>query len=263
VVADLTGKRILVVGASSGIGRAIGLLSAAAGADVAFAARRIERLEQAAAEAGGNSFALACDVRRPEECQRVTDQAAEVLGGLDAVVYAPGLSALSRFEDAGEDLWRVLVETNIIGAAMVSRAALTHLCASRGRLLLLGSSSVGHPYPGLVPYATTKAALHEMARGLRGEYPWLRVTTFVVGPTATEFADAWDPVLAGDMFTRWEAEGYPAGAAATPDEMAAQMVQVLASEANIPEIGVMPVVDATTETMERWALPTIDRGVSR
>lgn len=154
-------------------------------------------------------------------------------------------------------------ETNIIGAAMVARSALTHLCASRGRLLLLGSSSVGHPYPGLVPYATTKAALHEMARGLRGEYPWLRVTTFVVGPTMTEFANDWDPVLAGDMFTRWEAEGCPAGATATPDEMAAQVVQVLASEANIPEIGVMPVVDATTETMERWALPTIDRGVSR
>jgi NADP-dependent 3-hydroxy acid dehydrogenase YdfG len=72
VVADLTGKSILVVGASSGIGRAIGLLSAAAGADVAFAARRIDRLEQAAAEAGGNSFALACDVRHPEECQRVS-----------------------------------------------------------------------------------------------------------------------------------------------------------------------------------------------
>lgn len=45
--------------------------------------------------------------------------------------------------------------------------------------------------------------------------------------------------------------------------MAAQVVQVLASEANILEIGVMPVVDATTETMERWALPTIDRRVSR
>lgn len=252
-MAELTGKRVLVVGASSGIGRAIGQLCAAAGADVAFAARRTDRLEEAVALAGGNSVALTCDVRRPEECQQVTDRAAELLGGLDAVIYAPGVSALSRFDETEGDLWRTLVETNIVGAAMVARAALRHLYASRGRLLFLGSSSVGRPYPGLVPYATTKAALHEMARGLRGEYPWLRVTTFIVGPTITEFANGWDPDLAAAMFTRWSAAGYEAGAAVDCDEMAAQVVRVLASPANIPEISVMPENDAETDTMPRGA----------
>jgi NAD(P)-dependent dehydrogenase (short-subunit alcohol dehydrogenase family) len=260
VVADLAGRRILVVGASSGIGRAIGLLSATLGADVAFAARRTDRIEQAVAVAGGNSLALACDVRRPEECQQVTDRAAAVLGGLDAVVYAPGLSALSRFEEAGPELWRTLVETNIIGAAMVARAALPHLHASRGRLLFLGSSSVGRPYPGLVPYATTKAALHELARGLRGEYPWLRVTTFIVGPTLTDFADGWDPDLAAAMFARWASEGYEAGAVVDCDEMAAQVVRVLASGANIPDISVMPEVEATADTMPRGSVHSFDPG---
>lgn len=107
--------------------------------------------------------------------------------------------------------------------------------------MFLGSSSEGRPYPGLVPYATTKAALHEMARGLRNEYPRLRVTTFVVGPTLSEFADGWDPGLATEMFTRWSVEGYPAGnAVAEIDHMADQVVAVLASGARVDEIHAMP-----------------------
>jgi hypothetical protein len=79
-----------------------------------------------------------------------------------------------------------------------------------------------------------------MARGLRGEYPWLRVTTFVVGPTMSEFADQWDMDLAVEMMGRWSVEGYPAGAAVTVEHMADQVILVLASGARIDEILVMP-----------------------
>jgi short-subunit dehydrogenase len=80
-----------------------------------------------------------------------------------------------------------------------------------------------------------------MARGLRNEYPWLRVTTFVVGPTLSEFADSWDQDLAVEMFTRWMAEGYSAGAAVMEiDDMADQVLGVLASGARIEDIHVMP-----------------------
>jgi NAD(P)-dependent dehydrogenase (short-subunit alcohol dehydrogenase family) len=239
-MADLEGHRILVVGASSGIGRAVGLGAAAAGADVAFAARRIDRLEAAVAQAGGRSVAIGCDVRDDEQCAQAVAQAVERFGGLDAVVYGTGTSPLTRSHDATGDLWRMVLETNVVGAAQVARAALPHLETSAGRLVFLGSSSVGRPYPGLVPYTTTKAALHEMARGLRGEYPWLRVTTFVVGPTMSEFADQWDPDLTMEMFGRWAVEGYPAGAAVTVEHMADQVLLVLASGARIDEILVMP-----------------------
>ncbi|MHB1709985.1 MAG: SDR family oxidoreductase [Acidimicrobiales bacterium] len=236
----LQGFRILVVGGSSGIGRGVGLRAAAAGADVAFAARRIERLDAAVATAGGKSLAIACDVRDHRQCAQVVARAVDHFGGLDAVVYAAGASPLTRTHDATGDLWQTLLETNVVGAALVSGAALPHLKASSGRLLFLGSSSVGRPYPGLVPYTTTKAALHELARGLRAEYPWLRVTTFMVGPTLSEFADSWDPELAGEMFSRWSAEGYPAGAAMEIEDMADQVLGVLASGARIDEILVMP-----------------------
>jgi NAD(P)-dependent dehydrogenase (short-subunit alcohol dehydrogenase family) len=240
VSTDLSGCRVLVVGASSGVGRATGLAAALAGARVAFAARRAESLAEAVAAAGEGCVALTCDVRRPEDCEHVVRQAVDKLGGLDGVVYAPGVSALARFSDADAELWQEVVATNLIGAALVARAAIEHLETSEGKLVLLGSSSVGRPYPGLVPYAATKAGLHELARGLRAEYPWLRVTTFIVGPSITGFADNWDPNVATEMFERWVAEGYPCTLASSPEESAAEIVHVLAGTAFVTETAVMP-----------------------
>ncbi len=237
---SLAGRRVLVIGASSGIGRAVAVLCAGLGAAVVVSARRKELLDEVAAETGDRCVAIRCDVRSPVECRSVVDTAADRLGGLDAVVYAPGLSLLSRFEDVDATAWQTLLETNVVGAALVARAALGHL-EPNGRLVLLGSSAVGRPYPGLVPYAVTKAAVHELGRGLRDEHPWLRVTTVVVGPTVTGFAEGWDPQLADEMFTRWAAEGYPADVASTPEETAAQIVHVLASDAYVTEVAVMPV----------------------
>lgn len=244
---DMRGQRILVVGASSGIGRAVGVRAALGGASVAFAARRNDLLDEAVAAAGGSAFSITCDVRDDFQCEAAVAQTAERFGGVDAVVYASGHSPLVRLSDAGGDLWRQLFETNVVGAAIVAQASLAHLEASGGRLLLLGSSSVGRPYPGLVPYTTTKAALHELARGWRNEHPRLRVTTFVVGPTITDFASGWDAALAGEMFARWSVEGYPAGAAMDAGDMAEQVLKVLASGARIDEVVVMPDPEQVTD----------------
>jgi len=244
---DLTGQRILIVGASSGIGRALGIAASAAGARVALAARRAERLRSVVEETGGRGVAFPCDVRRPEDCRRVVEEAVAALGGLDAVVYGAGVSPLSHVHDAGAELWHTVVETNLIGAALVTQAALPHLFTSRGRLVLLGSSSVGRPFPGLVAYASTKAAVHEFARGLRNEYPFLRVSTVVVGPTVTEFADEWDPQLAVKVHNRWVTEGYLLSGAMAPEVMADQIVTVLASPARIDEMHVMPDVEPPTD----------------
>jgi len=236
----LDGYRIVVVGASSGIGRSVGIQAAQAGATVAFAARRVELLDDAVVAAGGECFALPCDVRNDEQCAHAVDETARRLGGIDAVVYAAGMSPLVRFGDAAGDQLRHVLETNVVGAAMVAKAALPHLERSAGRLVFLGSSSVGRPYPGLVAYTMSKAALHELARGLRNELPWLRVTTFIVGPTVTGFADSWDAELTMAMFGRWGAEGYPAGVAMTVEEMAHQVVWMLGSGGRVDEILVMP-----------------------
>src|SRR5262245_10653976 len=102
---DLANHRLLVLGASSGVGRAVGALASRAGARVAFAARREDRLAEAAAGAPG-AVAVACDVRDEAGCARAVVGAIEALGGLDALVYAAGMSPLGLLESATQAEWR-------------------------------------------------------------------------------------------------------------------------------------------------------------
>src|SRR5258705_13945299 len=96
---DLRGRRILVIGGSSGVGRGVGLLASRAGARVGFAARRRELLDAAVVEAGNGAIAVRCDVTA-SDCAKVVDEAAGALGGIDALVYATGMSPLVMLESA-------------------------------------------------------------------------------------------------------------------------------------------------------------------
>ena len=93
---ELQDARVLVVGASSGIGRAVALQAAAGGARVVLAARRADKLAEAAAEAGDGASTVVCDVRQPEQCERVVRDAVAQLGGLDVAVYATAVDPLVR-----------------------------------------------------------------------------------------------------------------------------------------------------------------------
>ena len=230
----LEGKRLVVVGASSGIGREIGLQAAAAGARVAFAARRDDRVKEAAASAGGGAIGVACDVMDEQSCHRLVDEAVSAFGGIDALVYSAGISPLTRLADAGSHEWERVVRTNLVGPGIVCGAVLPHLRASGGRAVLLSSSSVGRPYPGLSMYAASKAALEEQIRGWRAENPDVCFSCVVVGPTiGTEFADAWDPQLAMELFEFWQTHGYDASPTASLSlrQMGSVVIDVLASPA--------------------------------
>ena len=91
--------RLLVVGASSGIGRAVALLAAREGIDVVAAARRADRLDEMPVAT------VVCDARRGEDCESVVAAAVARMGGLDAVVYAAGVSPLVAVADADADVW--------------------------------------------------------------------------------------------------------------------------------------------------------------
>src|SRR5437016_1861740 len=227
----LDGKRILVIGASAGIGRTAGLAIAHAGAQVALAARRADRCGEAAAEVGDRAIALSCDVRDPEACERVVREAVDAFGGLDAFVYSSAVSPLARLAEADSEMWHAIIETNLIGAGLICRAALPHLRESEGRAVFLSSSSVGRPYPALSIYAASKAGLETMVQGWRAENPDVCFSCIIVGPTeATEFATAWDMDLAIEMLPFWAQHGYDAGGISMRlDDMAATIVDVLAS----------------------------------
>ena len=119
----LEGRRILVVGASSGMGRETGLAAAAEGARVAFAARRLERVQEAAKQAGDGCIGLECDVTHDESCDAVVAAAVEALGGLDALVYAAGTCVFKALSDTDGSDWRQVLDTNLVGATLIMRAA--------------------------------------------------------------------------------------------------------------------------------------------
>ena len=133
--------RTVVVGASSGLGRCIGIGLAKRGARVALLARRLERLESAAREAGKDALAIRCDVTDAGSCRAAIAAAATELGGIEALVYAPAIGPLARLVDVDADTWRRAFDTNVVGASIATAAALPHLQKSRGAAAYLSSVS--------------------------------------------------------------------------------------------------------------------------
>jgi NAD(P)-dependent dehydrogenase (short-subunit alcohol dehydrogenase family) len=237
----LAGRRLLVVGASSGIGRATAQAAVLAGASVAFAARRRDRLDEAVAQPGAvaesaRAFPVAADVTDPGQVTAMVATSVEHLGGLDAVVYAAASTHLADIESVDAATWRHLLDTNTVGLSLVLASALGHLRRGWGRVLVLTSDSVGHPFPGLGAYVATKAALESLTRSWQIEHPELDVALVTVGPTATDAAAAWDPGATDRFFTRWSAEGYVAHdiVPATPESVGLALVEVL-SAPDLPE----------------------------
>jgi NAD(P)-dependent dehydrogenase (short-subunit alcohol dehydrogenase family) len=212
--------RVVVVGASSGLGRCIGVGLGERGAQVALLARRVERLESAAAEAGAGAVAVACDVTDEASVAAAIETAAGELGGIDAVVYTPALGPLRRIEDTDAATWRRVFDTNVVGATVVTAAALPHLVASGGTAVYLSSVSASQtaPWPGLGAYATSKAALDKLIEAWRTEHPEVAFTRAVVGDCAggegdgaTGFAEGWDWDYAAELMPTWVARNLVAG----------------------------------------------------
>lgn len=236
------GKRVLVVGASSGVGAAVARMAVEQGARVAISARRAQALE-AMAEVAPQMIALPADVRDARAAREVVDDAVAALGGLDAVVYSVGVSPLVPLADATQQQWRDVLDTNVVGAAMVSAAAAPHLLESDGRLILLSSKSVRWPFPHLTLYATSKFALDGLIRCLPGEFPGLRVTRVVVGNTAgTDFTSSWDPEALDAAIGRWSASGVLGGEAGDtmdPEDVADTILHVITAAGQIDDVAVI------------------------
>ena len=131
--------KAVVVGASSGLGRCIATHLAGNGARVALLARRKDRLDEVAAAAGAGAFAVECDVTDESSVHSAVGEAATRLDGIDALVYATGVGPLARIEDFDAATWRWTFDTNVVGAALVTAAALPHLRASKGAAAYLAS----------------------------------------------------------------------------------------------------------------------------
>jgi NAD(P)-dependent dehydrogenase (short-subunit alcohol dehydrogenase family) len=238
-VARLEGRRVLVVGASGGLGRAIAVRLDADGAHIAVAARRVELLEQLRAQAGGRPKVLVCDVRDPDACVATVGSAVEQLGGLDGLVYAPGMAVITQLWKAGAAHWRSALATNLVGAALVTAAAIPHLEESEGVAVYLSSVSahLTPPWKGMGLYLASKVALEKCVEVWKLEHPRVRFTTMVIGSTSGNefFSHAETPFPEDiDGFQRdWHARGYLASEQLDPEDQAEAVVHVLASRAQI------------------------------
>ena len=243
--------RVVVIGASSGLGRCIGVGLALGGAQVALLARRRDRLDDAAKEAGPGTLAIECDVTDPVSVSTAIEEAAAGLGGIDGLVYTPGVGPLARIEDTDVEQWRQVFDTNVIGASLVTAAALPHLQATDGTAVFLSSvsASLTPPWPGLGAYAVSKAALDKLIDAWRGEHPEVGFTRVVVGDCAggegdsvTGFAGGWDVDLAGQLVGDWMAKGYMSGVLLPVERLVSVVDLVLRAGAadSIPSVTVGP-----------------------
>src|SRR3954449_3373731 len=115
-MSGLEGARVLIVGGSAGIGQETGLAAAKAGAKVAFAARRADKLQELVTQAGGGC-AVQLDVRDEASIVDGVSHAVDELGGLDAVVHSAGMARMGTLANENAERWREVLETNVIGAA--------------------------------------------------------------------------------------------------------------------------------------------------
>ncbi len=239
------------MGASSGLGRCIGTGLAQRGAHVALLARRRARLEDAAKEAGPGTLVVECDVTDEPSCRSTIAEAAAGLGGIDALVYAPGIGPLGRLVDTDAATWRAAFDTNVTGAAIVTSAAIPHLTASGGTAAYLSSvsASLTPPWPGLGAYAVSKAALDKLVEAWRAEHPGVGFTRVVVGDCAggegdsqTEFPMHWDHELAAELAPVWVERGYLSGSLIDVDHLVTLVDAVLRGGAtlSVPSVTLAP-----------------------
>ena len=237
----LAGRRVLVMGASAGIGRIVAQRLCAAGAHVAFAARRKEVCEEAAGEATGTAVALACDVTDEDQCREVVENAVAQLGGLDDVVFSTGAISIVALDTADADWWRRTFETNVMGAALLTKYALPHVKQGPGSFVYLSSvSSVGPAWPGIGVYTATKAALNRMVETWRVEHPEVGFVRIFVGPTDTAGTATNLDLSALEHMGRWAAMGVASGAMDSPDAIADAVELVLGSDSRIADVTVAP-----------------------
>jgi len=231
----LTGKTAIVTGASRGIGRAIAVAYARAGADVALVARDAEKLGEVRVEveaAGRKATVLTCDVTDPEAVQRMADDAIAALGHVDVLVNnAGGTSFMVPFTAMRFPGWEKVMRLNVDSVVHVTQAVGRHMLERKsGSVINIASVAALGGVPGLAPYGASKAALISLTKTLAVEWAGegVRVNALCPGWTATDLnRNLWENdeasavLLASVPMRRW----------ARPDEMAGPAV-FLASDAS-------------------------------
>lgn len=190
---ELRGRRILVTGASAGIGAAIFTALVEQGAAVVGVARRGEEVARLADRVGGGS-AVAADLTDQAGCVAAVAETVEILGGLDAVVHNAGAYLLGTVAEGHPDDWRRMVDLNVLAVLAVTQAAIPHLTTAPRADVVVINSTGGRRVasPASTVYSATKYAEHAIVDGLRKELreAGVRVSVVAPGVVATDIGEA-------------------------------------------------------------------------
>jgi short-subunit dehydrogenase len=187
---DLNGLRVLVTGASQGIGRAIAALGAKRGMRVLASARNLDLLNRLAAEARQDGHTLeivAADVATQEGRDAMVRTAKEKLGGLDVLINNAGIGATGHFADSSPEALRSIMETNFFGTVETTRAFLPLLREGKTPALVNVSSILGRrAIPGRSLYCASKFAVEGWTQAIRAEFARFDIDVITINPGLTQ-----------------------------------------------------------------------------
>lgn len=158
--------KVIITGASSGIGRATAARFLGEGASVALIGRRETALEDIAwpSANGGKAFIITADLSDEKESERSITQAIERLGGLDVLVNAAGILKAGRIDDTSLELWDEMMNINLRSVFHLMKLAVPPLERSRGNIVNVSSVTGPRSFPGVLAYCVSKAAVDQLTR---------------------------------------------------------------------------------------------------
>jgi short-subunit dehydrogenase len=187
---SLQGSRVLITGASQGIGRSLAVLAARRGAKVLAAARSADLLAELAAEVasfGGTLATVQADVTSAEDRQAMVDAAVRGFGGLDVLINNAGIGATGHFAEVSPERLRKIMEVNFFGLAETTRALLPLLKQGVKPAVVNISSVAGRrAIPARSEYSASKFAVQGLSEALRAEFVRFGVDVLVVNPGLTQ-----------------------------------------------------------------------------
>lgn len=242
---DLGGKRALVTGGGTGLGRAMAHALAEAGAAVALAARRREKLAGCAEEIralGGRAHALSCDLTRPESVRDAAREAEERLGGVDILVNNGGVSGEGWAAELPLERWSRVIETNLRGAFLMCQAIAPGMIERGGGSIVNVASVAGLiGVKMLSAYSASKGGLVQLTKTLALEWAktGVRVNALAPGYFLTDINREFFGSGAGERLIRAH---IPMGRVGRPEELKGAAL-FLASDASSFMTGAVLVVD--------------------